>query len=217
MLIDTHSSNKLLYRTPNGYRWNFFDIEANVFEETIDSFYDESIMPFEISCLNGIEQFNKLYYEILCGQQIRLYKDSAEQIGHTELASFRGHDWFLSDYYYLTYKCNIDSRFVNSNTERYIIDNVIKKIPEGIKGKDLTKWCNRRCKEIFISKKFRRDFGWQITFPFVDGKPLQFCGTDTKDGKAVEVYINEETGEMYHCRRDMSDLQDIKYELWKVE
>ena len=217
MLIDTHSSNKLLYRTPNGYRWNFFDIEADVFEETIDRFYEESIKPFEISYLNGIEQFNKLYYEIFYGQQIRLYKDSAKKIGHMELASFRGHDWFLSDYYFLTFKCNIDSRYVNSNTERYIIDTVIKNIPEGLNGKELTQWCNKRCKEIFISKKFRRDFGGKITFPFVDGKPLQFCGTDIKDGKAVEVYVNDATGEIYHCRRDMSDLQDSKYELWKVE
>ncbi len=48
-------------------------------------------------------------------------------------------------------------------------------------------------------------------------KPLKFCGTDIKDGKSVEVYIDEETGELYHCRRDMFDSQDMRYKLWKVE
>ena len=80
-----------------------------------------------------------------------------------------------------------------------------------------TKWRNQRCKEIFISKKFKRYFGWGITFPFLNDKPLQFCGTDIKDGKSVEVYINEDTGEVYNCKRDRSELNDIKYELWKVK
>lgn len=216
MIIDTHTYNKLLYKTTDGYRWNFFDIEADLFEDAIDGLYDEIIKPFEISYLNGIEHFNKLYYEIFYGHQIRLYKDTAEKIGYMELSSSKGHDVFLSDYYFLTEKCNIDARFVNSNTEKYIVDNVIKKSPDSLKGKELTKWRNQRCKEIFISKKFKRYFGYGITFPFLNGKPLQFCGTDIIDGKSVEVYINEDTGEVYHCKRDRSEPNNIKYELWIV-
>ncbi len=124
----------------------------------------------------------------------------------------------MSDYYYLTYKCNIDLRFVNSNTEKYIIENVIKNSPEDLKGKELAKWRNERCKEIFVAKKMWRSFGWGITFPFVDEKPLKFYGTDIKDRKAVQVYINEETGELYHCRvTDKSNPDDVKYEIYKVE
>lgn len=216
MLIDTHTYNRLLYKTTNGYRWDFFDIEVNLFEDTIDEVYNEVIKPFETSCLYGLEKFNKLYYEISNGHQLQLYKDSAEKIGHMELSSSKGHDWFLSDYYFLTEKCHIDERFVNSNTEKYIIDNVIKKSPDGLKGKELTKWRNQRCKEIFISKKFKRYFGYGITFPFLNGKPLQFCGTDIIDGKSVEVYINEDTGEVYHCKRDRSEPNNIKYDLWMV-
>ena len=218
LLIDNHTVNKLLYNTPNGYRWDFYDIDEKDFEKTIDEFYNENIKSFETDYMSGIEHYNELYYKIAYGHQIQLYKDSAEKIGHPELASFRGHDWLLSDYYYLTYKCNIDSRFVNPNTEKYIIENVIKKSPENLTGKELTKWRNERCKEIFVAKKMWRSFGWEITFPFIDGKPLKFYGTDIKDKKAVQVYINEETGELYHCLvTDKSNPDDVKYEIHKVK
>ena len=97
-----------------------------------------------------------------------LFEDSAQKINHPELASHIGHEWFLSDYYYLVHRCNIDSRFVNSNTEKYIIKNVIEQSPEELKGKDLTKWRNERCKEIFVAKRMWRRFGYGITFPFID-------------------------------------------------
>jgi hypothetical protein len=217
LLIDTYTSNKLFYKTLNGYHWNFFDIDAEEFEETIDEFYNENIKPFEIGYLNGIERYNELYYKIFYGHQIKLFKDSAEKINHPELASHICHEWFLSDYYYLVHRCNIDSRFVNSNTEKYIIENVIEQSPEELKGKDLTKWRNERCKEIFVAKKMWRRFGYGITFPFIDGNPLKFFDTDIQNGETIQVYINEDTGEMYHCRiTDNSDPNDVKYELYKA-
>ena len=218
LLIDTHTCNKLYYKTSDGYHWDFFEIDEEDFENTIDEFYKENIKPFETGYLNGIKHYNDLYYDkIFYGQQIKLYKDSAQKINHPELASHIGHEWFLSDYYYLVYRCNIDSRFVNSNTEKYIIKNVIEQSPEELKGKDLTKWRNERCKEIFVAKRMWRRFGYGITFTFIDGKPLKFFDTDIQNGKAIEVYINEDTGEMYHCRiTDKSDPKDVKYELYKA-
>ena len=62
-----------------------------------------------------------------------------------------------------------------------------------------------------------RRFGYGITFPFIDGKPLKFFDTDIQNGKAIQVYKNEDTGEMYHCRiTDKSDPNDVKYELYKA-
>ncbi len=217
MLIDTYTANKLFYKTADGYHWDFFEIDADAFENTIDAFYHENIQPFETGYLNGIAHYNALYCKIFYGHQMKLYKDSAEKIGHTELASEKGHDWYLSDYYYLTNKCNVDARFVNSNTEKYIIEHVIQNTPEGLTGKEITKWRNERCKEIFIAKRMRSSFGWGITFPFVDGKPLKFYGTDHKTGRAVQVYIDEETGAFYHCIVDKSDPDNVKYEIYKVE
>ena len=217
LLLDT-TGGKLFFKTKNGYQWNFLNISVDEFESTIDDFYNENIKPFEISYLNGIKHYNELYYEIFYGNQIELYKDIAEKIGHPELAHFRGHEWFLSDYYYLVFKCNIDSRFVCSNTEKYIIENVIKKSPEGLKGKELTKWRNERCKEMLIAKRMWRSFGYGIPFPFIDEKPLKFYGTDIENGKAISIFINEETGEFYHCRiTDRSDPNDVKYEVYKVK
>jgi len=220
MLIDTYSSNKLLYRTVGGYNWDFFQIEEINFDDVIDAFYNESIKPFEISYINGIQKFNELYSKIFYGQQIDLYKDSASKIEHMELASFRDHNWLLSDSYRLDYEYKVDSRFINSNTVRYIMENIITKVPSNLKGKEKVKWYNRRCKEIFISKKMRRDFGWGIVFPFIDGKPLKLLKIDInkENGKSVEVYINEETNEIYHCVRISSHSNEITtYELWKVK
>ena len=218
MFIDTHTANKLYYPIHGGYNWNFFDIDAEKFEDVIHGFYDEMIRPFETGYLNGIQCYNEFHSRIIVyGFPVRLYKDSAEKIGHQELASSKGHDWFLSDYYYLTQKCHSDSRFVNSNTEKYIIENVIKKAPKELKGKDATKWYNERCKELLIDKKMWRRFGWGIMFPLVHGKPLKFYGTDMDAGKAVQVYIDDETGELYHCViTDKSDPDDVKYDLYKV-
>lgn len=218
LLIDTHTCNKLYYKTSDGYHWDFFEIDEEDFENTIDDFYKENIKPFEAGYLNGIKHYNDLFYDkILYGQPIKLYKDSAQKINHPELASHIGHEWFLSDYYYLVHRCNIDSRFVNSNTEKYIIENVIEQSPEELKGKDLTKWRNERCKEIFVAKRMWHRFGYGITFPFIDGNPLKFFDTDIQNGKAIQVYINEDTGERYHCRIiDKSDPNDVKYELYKA-
>lgn len=217
LLIDTHMSNKLFYQKGDGHHWDFLDIDLDEFENTIDGFYFENIKPFETSYLNGIEHYNELYYKIFHGNQIKLYKDSAEKIGHSELSSSRGHEWFLSDYYYLVFKCNIDPRFVNKNTEKYIIDNVVEKSPEELKGKNLTKWRNERCKEIFIAKRMWQNFGYGITFPFIDGKPLKFCGTDIENKKIIEIYINDETGDLYHCIvTDKSNPDDVKYIIYRV-
>ena len=216
LLLDS-TGGKLFYKTTNGFHWNFFDIDVDDFEKVIDDFYHVNIKPFETSYLVGIEHYNELYYKIFYGNQIKLYKDIAEKIGHPELAYFRGHEWFLSDYYYLVFKCNIDSRFVCSNTEQYIIENVIKKSPDELKGKYLTKWRNERCKEMLIAKRMWRSFGYGIPFPFIDGKPLKFYGTDIDNGKAISIFTNEETGEFYHCRiTDRSDPNDVKYEIYKV-
>ncbi len=84
LLLDNHTANKLLYNTPNGYRWDFYDIDEVDFEKKIDEFYKESIKPFEMGYMNGIEHYNELYYKIAYGHQIRLYKDSAEKIGHPD-------------------------------------------------------------------------------------------------------------------------------------
>lgn len=217
MLLDTLDTDKLFYKTSDIYNWNFFDIAVDEFENTIDEFYNESIKPFETSYMNGIEHYNELHYKVFYGHQLLLYKDSAEKIGHPELAHTLGHDYFLSDFYYLVIKCNIDLRFVNSNTEKYIIDNVINKSPDGLKGKELNKWRNERCKEIFIAKRMWRRFGWDLTFPFVDGKPLKLYDTGIENRRSIEIYINEETNELYHCVvTDKSDMRNIKYEIYKV-
>lgn len=217
MLIDTFTYNKLLYHTPKGYRWDFLDIDEKKFEKTIDRFYKENIKKFEEDVITGIEHFNKLYYKIDRGHQIQLYKDSAEKIGHTEFAGFRGHDYLLSDCYRLVNEYMVDSMFVKPNTEKYIMENVIKNVPKELKGKELAKWCNEKCKEIFIAKNKWRSFGWLSIFPFVDGKPLKFYGTKRENNKAIQIYINEETNDLYHCViTDRSNSLDVKYEIYKV-
>ena len=218
LLIDTHSSNKLLYRTLTGYHWNFFEIEEISFDDIIDDFYNENIKPFEMGYLIGIECFNELYNKIFYGHQLDLYKDSAIKIGHLELASYRDHQWFLSDVYRLEYEYQIDSRFINSHTASYIMEHVINKVPDYLKGKEQIRWCNQQCKEIFVSKKMRRDFG-RLAFPLVDGKPLKLLriDTDKENGQSIQIYINEETNEIYHCKIISSILEDITYELYKME
>jgi hypothetical protein len=215
MLIDTHTCNKLLYKWDGEYKWDFMSVTEEELDQAIDDLHSEYIAPFERGYLIGIKNYNESQNHPY--DEIQLYFDIAEKIGHPELASWKSHDYYLSDEYYLTEKCGIDNRYVNSNTAKYIIDNVIKAIPEGLSKKEAHKWCNNRCKEIFISKKFRRWFGY-LTFPFMDGKPLKFYNTDIHNGRSVEVYVDEETGDFYHCiAENKSGLDDLKYEIYKVE
>ena len=214
MIIDSYDFNKLLYKTLEGYRWNFYDIPVDEFEFVIGQLYNDLIKPFEIDYINGINNYNKFAYKKLHGHQAKIYKDTAEKINRPDLAAYRGHDWLISDWYILVNKYNIDNRFVNSNTEKYIMERVIPNIPENLKGKEISKWCNERCKEIFISKKRRRDFGYGIVFPFINGKPLKF---DSIDGQ-FQIFVNDETGEVYRCKvTDKTDLDNIKYEIHKVK
>ena len=218
MLIDNATYNKLQYRTSCGYRMDFYDIPIDTFEKTIDELYHVSIEPFERNYVDGIVAYNALPYNTMYGHQIQIFKDSAIKIGHMEFAAYRGHDWFLSDYYRLAYEYKVDTRFLNDRTEKYIMENVIPNIPDGLKGTALSKWCNERCKEIFISKKRWRNFDCHLIFPFVDGKPLKFYGTGSKDGKQIEIYINEETDEIYHCLiLEKSKGFDKKYEMYRVK
>ena len=101
MLIDSYDSNKLLYKFLDRYEYNFYNIPENKFDLVIDDFYNEFIKPFEVNLINGIENYNRIAYKELRGFQAKIYKDSAEKIGHKELAAYRGHDWLLSDYYIL--------------------------------------------------------------------------------------------------------------------
>ena len=214
MIIDSYDFNKLLYKTLEGYRWNFYDIPVDEFEFVIRQLYNDLIKPFEIDYINGINNYNKFAYKELYGFQAEMYKDTAEKINRPDLAAYRGHDWLISDWYILVNKYNIDNRFVNSNTEKYILERVIPNIPENLKGKEISKWCNERCKEIFISKKRRRDFGYGIVFPFINGKPLKFDGIDGQ----FQIYVNDETSEVYRCKvTDKTDLNNIKYEIHKVK
>lgn len=212
MIIDSYDFNKLLYKTLEGYRWNFYDIPVDEFEFVIRQLYNDLIKPFEIDYINGINNYNKFAYKELYGHQAEIYKDTAEKINRPDLAAYRGHDWLISDWYILVNKYNIDNRFVNSNTEKYIMERIIPNIPENLKGKEISKWCNERCKDIFISKKRRRDFGYGIVFPFINDKPLKFDGIDGP----IQIFVNDETGEVYRCKvTDKTDLDNIKYELYK--
>ena len=214
MIIDSYDFNKLLYKTLEGYRWNFYDIPVDEFEFVIGQLYNDLIKPFEIDYINGINNYNKFAYKELYGHQAKIYKDSAKKINCPDLAAYRGHDWLISDRHILVNKYNIDNRFVNSNTEKYIMERVIPNIPDNLKGKEISKWCNEKCKEIFISKKRRRDFGYGIVFPFINGKPLKFDGIDG----TIQIFVNDETGEVYRCKvTDKTDLDNIKYEIHKVK
>ena len=87
MLIDSYDSNKLLYRFLDRYEYNFYNIPENKFDLIIDNFYNEFIKPFEVNLINGIENYNRIAYKELYGYQAKIYKDSAEKIGHKELAA----------------------------------------------------------------------------------------------------------------------------------
>ena len=48
-LIDTYTSNKLFYKTLNGYHWNFFDIDAEEFEEITGIDWEDRLLLIEIN------------------------------------------------------------------------------------------------------------------------------------------------------------------------
>ena len=56
LLIDNHTVNKLLYYTPNGYRWDFYDIGEKDFEKTIDEFYNEALKTTELLENNSVNK-----------------------------------------------------------------------------------------------------------------------------------------------------------------
>lgn len=222
MMIDSSTCDKLLYRSEKGWRgWDhrLECIDAGAFSVTIGEIYHQFIECFDAGVVNGITQFknNYPYDELL---PMMLYRDSAEIIGHPEWGISYGHEFFLSDKYILLYEYGIDNRFINHNTERYIMENVIPHIPAELKGKSVSKWCNDRCKELFIAKGKRFFLGWGLPFPFMDGKPLKYCGpkTDNK-GKTTLFYLNEDTNEMYAYRQIKANPEDPskdEYEIIKV-
>lgn len=224
MMIDNYSYHKLFYSSDklsrNGLWYDLYDISQGDFESKIDDIYTRYIHKFTEGFLAGIENFNRMYDGQLYGK-FELYRDSAESIGHPELAGFRGHDWLISDQYLLLYKYKIDDRYVNENTASYIMNNVVKQAPEGLSGKALTKWCNQRCRDLFLVSGKRISLGWGILFPIVDGTPLKYCGYEIgPDGRGKEAYLNEDTGErFYYIKRkiDPNFPYCSEYEIVKIE
>ena len=223
MLIDSSSYDKLLYRSEDGVQgWDYrLDcIDTSEFGAKIAEIFQRYIACFSEGVINGIKQFKKNYPRD--GQHtMMLFRDSAIKIGHEEWGIATGHEWFLSDNYILIYKYGVDDRFVNRNTERYIMENVIPHIPPELKGKSVGKWCNERCKEIFLAKGKRFFLGWGLPFPFIDGKPLKYCGpkTDGK-GKTTLFYLNEDTNELYAYKQIKVNPKDHSkdvYEITKVK
>ena len=219
MLIDSSNYDKLLYRSEKGWRgWDYRleCIDACAFSATIGEIYHHFIECFDAGVLNGITQFKNNYPND--GQfAMMLYRDSAEAIGHPEWGIKYGHEYFLSDKYILLYEYGIDDRFVKHNTERYIMENVIPNIPNELKGKSVSKWCNERCKEIFIAKGKRISLGWGLPFPFMDGKPLKYCGPKTDDkGKTTLFYLNEDTNELYAYRKIKANPEDPCKDVYEI-
>lgn len=186
--------------------------------------YESFLSGFEKGIVEGITAYNQFYEEDMPSwmkRKMELFKDSAEKIGHTEFAAKRGHDWYLSDEYILLYEYKIDSRFVNHNTARYIMENVIPHIPKELKGKAIAKWCDQRCKDIFLAKGKRFDLGSGLPFPFVDGRPLKYCGPKTDvTGKTILYYSNEDTNEMFAYvlrKANPKDRSKDEYQILKVK
>ncbi len=197
MLIDSYWWEKLLYRSEKGYKgygWNLYEISEKDFEAKIDEIYSLYIQKFCEGVINGIQGFHIVPWH----NKFELYRDSAEAIGHPELAGYRGHDWLVSDWYLLVNKYKIDIRYVNDNTASYLMENVIKKAPEELSGKAKVKWCNEKCKELLLVSGKRVNLCYDAIFPFVDGKPLKYCGMKLNDDGHTEIYLNEDTGERFH-------------------
>jgi hypothetical protein len=222
MLLDVYARPKLFYRSENTKKvwdFDFYEIPEREFEEKIDEIYNDYIKEFHNGAVNGIRKYNAFWNENR-NFTIELFSDSAMKIGQPDLAGEKGHDWFLSDRYLLLFEYDVDVRFVNKRTERYIMENVISNIPKDLKGKAIAKWCNEQCKEIFLVKGKRFAFGYGVTFPFVDGKPLKYYGCETKPGeKTKQFYLNEHTNERFYLiitEVDKNDRDNSKYELVKI-
>lgn len=220
MIIDSYDNYKLYYNSMKhiiGH--DFYDIDIFEFESVIERLYNDYIKPFEKNYLEGIYNYNNVIFpKIKYNFEMKLFKDSALKIGHAELAAFRDHAWLVSDVYILSYVYRLDTRFINDKTAPYIMENIVKRAPADLKGKALSKWCDERCKDIFITKKKRRDFGYYLIFPFVDGRPLKYDGCRKIDNKEVQFYVDEEKNEYYYCRIiDDSNPIDKKYELINVK
>lgn len=220
MIIDSCSHNRLLYPTENGFSFDLYDIPDAEFESKINLMYSLYIEKFSEGFLCGIENYNRLYDGKL-HLLFDLFRDSAEAIGHLELAGRHGHDWLISDQYLLLYKYKIDDRYVNENTASYLMENVVKQAPTELSGKALTKWCNQRCKELLLVSGKRISLGWGILFPFVDGKPLKYCGCEIEpNGRSKQIYLNEDTGERfcYIKKKSEGNKPDCNtYEIVKIE
>ncbi len=216
MLIDNFSSTKLHY--DNGHGFDLYEVNDYEFQNKMDEIYAKYIKLFEKSCLAGITNLAEIESSSKYGLPFKLYKDAAIKIGHTEWAALRDHAWLQSDPVILAEVYKIDYRFINDNTGKYIMENIVKKAPKELEGKQLTKWCNEKCKETFITKRKRRDFGYcSIIFPFIDGKPLKFDGFTKIDNKEVQLYVDEDKNELYHCTIiDDSNPLEKKYELIKI-
>ena len=219
MIIDTFSYNRLMYKTSNGLEYDLYNIPLDIFDEKIKEIYDSCIYPFNYGVIEGITKYNEYIKADKYGFAMDLFIDAAEKIGKPEFAGKKGHEWFLSNEYILLYEYNVDNRFVNANTERYIMENVIKNIPKDLKGKQISKWCNQQCKEIFLMKGKKFFLGWGILFPFVNGKPLKYCGCNVMPPNNYQIYYNEDTKETFHYKRvkDKNAPEGYTFEIVKVD
>lgn len=218
MIIDTFAYNRLMYKTSNGFEYDLYNIPLDIFDKTIKGLYDSCIYPFNHGVVAGVTKYNEYINADKYGFAMNLFIDSAEKIGHLELAGDKGHEWFLTDRYLLLFEYGVDERFVNENTERYIMENVINNIPQDLKGKQISKWCNQRCKDIFLMQGKRFFLGWGILFPFVNGKPLKYCGCNITPPNNYQIYYNEETKETFHYERvkDENLKEGFKWKIIKV-
>lgn len=226
MLIDTYNYDKLIFSTSNtihGFDYNLYSIPVDDFDAKIHQIYESFICGFEKGVVAGINTYNQFYEKDMPSwmkRRMNLFKDSAEKIGHREFAAERGHDWYLSDEYILENVYGIDNRFLNHNTAQYIMKNVIPHIPKDLKGKAVSKWCDQQCKEIFLAKGKRFFLGWGLPFPFLDGKPLKYCGPNTDpNGKTRLIYLNEDTNEMFSytlMKDNEQDRSKDEYEIIKL-
>jgi len=218
MLIDNSSSDRLSYKTSNGFHFDLYGIAPETFDEKIREIYDSCIYPFSSGVVEGITKYNEYAKADKYNSGMKLFIDSAEKIGKPEFAGDIGHEWFLTDRYILLNEYDVDVRFVNENTERYIMEHVISNIPKDLKGKQISKWCNRQCKEIFLKKGKRFFFGWGIWFPFVNGKPLKYCGCDAIPPNNYQLYYNEDTKETFRYKRveDEKSPSGYRFEIVKI-